>query len=86
MQVDVGGGAIEVIEFAAVDAEELQGLVEVGFGELGLQELGELGEVEGLDEGEGFVFGSTVPCAVEVGVGEVLGAVPEKLVMQHMIV
>jgi hypothetical protein len=32
-QVDVGGG---VIEFATVDAEELQGLVEVGFGELGL--------------------------------------------------
>jgi hypothetical protein len=35
LQVDVGGGAIEVIEFAAVDAEELEGLVEVGFGELG---------------------------------------------------
>ncbi len=28
LQVDVGGGVIEVIEFAAVDAEELQGLVE----------------------------------------------------------
>jgi hypothetical protein len=32
----------------------LEGLVEVGFGELGLQDLGELGEVEGLDEGGGF--------------------------------
>jgi hypothetical protein len=51
LQVDVGGGAIGVIEFAAVDAEELQGLVEVGFGELGLQKLGELGE------GGGLVFG-----------------------------
>nr|WP_027254514.1 hypothetical protein [Planktothrix agardhii] len=41
LQVDVGGGVITVIEFAAVDAEELEGLVEVSFGELGLQELGE---------------------------------------------
>jgi hypothetical protein len=57
LQVDVGGGAIEVIEFAAVDAEELEGLVEVGFGELGLQELGELGEVEGLDGGGSLGFG-----------------------------
>jgi len=32
LQVDVGGGAIEVIEFAAVDAEELKRLVEVGLG------------------------------------------------------
>ncbi len=47
LQVDVGGGVIAVIEFAAVDAEELEGLVEVGFGELGLQELGVLGEVDG---------------------------------------
>jgi hypothetical protein len=38
-----------VIEVGAIDAEELEGLVEVGFGELGLQELGELGEVDGLD-------------------------------------
>jgi hypothetical protein len=53
LQVDIGGGVIAVIEFATVDAEELEGLVEVGFGELGLQELGELGEVEGLDEGGG---------------------------------
>jgi len=36
LQVDVGGGVIAVIEFAAVYTEELQGLVEVGFGELGL--------------------------------------------------
>jgi hypothetical protein len=43
LQVDVGGGAIAVIEFAAVDAEGLEALVEVGLGELGLQELGELG-------------------------------------------
>jgi hypothetical protein len=57
LQVDIGGGVIAVIEFAAVDAEELQSLVEVGFGELGLQELGELGEVEGLDEGGGLGFG-----------------------------
>ncbi|MCF3576339.1 hypothetical protein L2E80_13825 [Planktothrix agardhii 1812] len=35
LQVDVGGGVIGVIEFTAVDAEELEGLVEVGFGELG---------------------------------------------------
>ena len=35
LQVDVGGGVIGVIEFAAVNAEELEGLVEVGFGELG---------------------------------------------------
>jgi hypothetical protein len=48
LQVDIGGGAIGVIEFAAVDAEGLEGLVEVGFGELGLQELGELGQVESL--------------------------------------
>jgi hypothetical protein len=41
LQVDVGGGAIDkVIEFAAVDAEGLEALVEVGLGELGLQELG----------------------------------------------
>ena len=33
LQVDIGGGVIAVIEFATVDAEELQGLVEVGFGE-----------------------------------------------------
>ncbi|HEY9300541.1 MAG TPA: hypothetical protein VIQ31_30090 [Phormidium sp.] len=46
MQIDIGGGVIKVIEFATVDAEELQGLVEVGFGELGLQQLGELGEVD----------------------------------------
>ena len=57
LQVDIGGGVIGVIEFAAVDAEELEGLVEVGFGELGLQDLGELGEVEGLDEGGGLGFG-----------------------------
>lgn len=37
LQVDVGGGVIAVIEFVAVDAEELEGLVEVGFSELGLQ-------------------------------------------------
>jgi len=37
----VVGGAIGVIEFAAIDAEEL----------------GELGEVEGLDEGGGLGFG-----------------------------
>jgi len=42
----VVGGVIQVIELAAVNAEELEGLVEVGFGELGLQELGELGEVD----------------------------------------
>nr|WP_026796978.1 MULTISPECIES: hypothetical protein [Planktothrix] len=41
LQVDIGGGVIAVIEFATVDAEELEGLVEVSFGELGLQELGE---------------------------------------------
>lgn len=46
LQVDIGGGVIAVIEFATVDGEELQGLVEVGFGELGLQKLGELGEVD----------------------------------------
>lgn len=46
--LDIGAGVIGVIEFATVDAEELQGLVEFGFGELGLQELGELGEVDGL--------------------------------------
>jgi hypothetical protein len=40
LQVDIGGGIIGVIEFATVNAEELQGLVEVGFGELGLQDLG----------------------------------------------
>ena len=57
LQVDVGGGVIGVIEFTAVDAKELEGLVEVGFGELGLQKLGELGEVEGLDEGGGLGFG-----------------------------
>ncbi|MBW4683143.1 MAG: hypothetical protein KME19_24115 [Microcoleus vaginatus WJT46-NPBG5] len=57
LQVDVGGRVITVIEFAAGDAEELQGLVVVGFGELGLQKLGELGEVEGLDIGGGLVFG-----------------------------
>ena len=51
LQIDVDGGAIAVIEFAEIDAQELEGLVEVGFGELGLQELGELGEVEGLDIG-----------------------------------
>jgi hypothetical protein len=34
LQVDVGSGVIAVIEFAAVDGEELEGLVEVGFGEL----------------------------------------------------
>ncbi|MEK0187433.1 hypothetical protein [Microcoleus anatoxicus] len=34
LQVDVVGGAIGVIEFATVDAEELQGLVEVDFGDL----------------------------------------------------
>jgi hypothetical protein len=51
LQIDIGGGVIAVIEFAAVDAEELQGLVEVSFGELGLQKLGELVEVKGLDEG-----------------------------------
>lgn len=28
LQVDIGGGVIAVIEFAAVDAEELQGFVE----------------------------------------------------------
>jgi hypothetical protein len=57
LQVDIDGGVIAVIEFAAVNAEELQSLVEVAFGELGLQELGELGEVEGLDEGGGLGFG-----------------------------
>ena len=36
LQVDVGREVIAVIEFATVDAEELEGLVEVGFGELGL--------------------------------------------------
>jgi len=45
--VDVKGGVIQVDEFAAVDAEELEGLVKVGFGEFSLQELGELGEVDG---------------------------------------
>ncbi|MFB2875640.1 hypothetical protein [Floridanema aerugineum] len=34
LQIDIGGGAIAVIEFATVDAEELQGLVEVGLGDL----------------------------------------------------
>ena len=29
LQVDIGGGVIRIIEFAAVDAEELEGLVEV---------------------------------------------------------
>lgn len=48
LQVDVGGGAIGFLEFAAIDAEELKNLVEVGLGELGLQELGELGKVDGL--------------------------------------
>jgi hypothetical protein len=57
LQVDIGGGIIGVIEFATVDTEELEGLVEVGFGELGLQKLGELGEVEELDEGGGLGFG-----------------------------
>ena len=42
LQIDIGGGAIAVIEVGAIDAEELEGLVEVGFGELGLQELGEV--------------------------------------------
>jgi len=51
LQVDVGGGVIAVIEFATVDAEELESLVKVGFGELGLQELGELREVESLGFG-----------------------------------
>lgn len=37
LQVDVGGGAIGVIEFGVIDAEEFEGLVEVGFSELGLQ-------------------------------------------------
>jgi len=38
LQVDVVGGVIAVIaviEFATINAEELEGLVEVGFGELG---------------------------------------------------
>jgi len=44
LQVDIDGGVIAVIEFATVDAEELEGLVEIGFGELG-----ELGEVDSWD-------------------------------------
>jgi hypothetical protein len=35
LQVDVSRGIIGVVEFATVDAEELEDLVEVGFGELG---------------------------------------------------
>ena len=35
LQVDIGGGVIAVIEVAPIDAEELEGLVEVGLGELG---------------------------------------------------
>lgn len=46
MSVDVGGGVITIIEFFAGDTEELEGLVEVGFGELGWEKLG---EVEGWD-------------------------------------
>jgi hypothetical protein len=72
--VDVGGGVMGVDEFAGVDAKDLEVLVEIGFGELGLQKLG---EVQGLDEGGGLGFGSTVPCAVEVGVGQIFGVVPD---------
>jgi hypothetical protein len=43
LQIDVGGGRIAVIEFAAIDAEELQGLVEVGLGELGKAGVGGVG-------------------------------------------
>ena len=49
MQVDVGGRVVGAIEFATVDAEELQSLVEVGGGELGLQELRELRELGEVD-------------------------------------
>ncbi|MCL1470049.1 hypothetical protein [Argonema antarcticum] len=35
LQVDLGGGVFGVIEFAAVDAEELEGLIEVGCAKLG---------------------------------------------------
>jgi hypothetical protein len=40
------GGVVGVIEFGAIDAEELEGLMEVSFRKLGLQELGELGKVD----------------------------------------
>jgi len=43
LQIDIGGGVIAVIEFATVDAEELEGLVEVGFGELGKAGVGGVG-------------------------------------------
>ena len=52
--VDVEGRVICVDEFAGVDAKDLEVLVEIGFGELGLQKLG---EVQGLDEGGGLGFG-----------------------------
>jgi hypothetical protein len=79
--VDVGGGVMGVDEFAGVDAEDLEGSIEVGCGEFGLQKLG---KAQGLDEGGGLGFGSTVPCAVEVGIGEVLGNDPEDFVAVHI--
>ncbi|WP_445176784.1 hypothetical protein [Microcoleus sp.] len=40
------GGVVGVIEFGAINAEELEVLVEVSFCKLGWQELGELGKVD----------------------------------------
>ena len=50
--------------------------MEVGFGELGLQKLGELGEVEGFGG-----WGVAMPCTVEVGVGVALRKMQSSLIV-----
>ncbi|MBW4682642.1 MAG: hypothetical protein KME19_21490 [Microcoleus vaginatus WJT46-NPBG5] len=40
LQIDLGGRLIKVTEFISLVAEGLDSLVELGFRELGLQELG----------------------------------------------